>query len=101
MIIEPTDYGTFIAEQIGPKHRCVAESPTRWGARNACQAMLVNQYLDLMSEQHRVDRAVKTAKVERLERWAELREDRTREFWLLVNTLVESVTRSSQKAMTP
>lgn len=73
MIIEPTEYGTFIAEQAGPKHRCVAESPSRMGARNACQAMLINQMLDLVAEQGRVDRAVKTARETAMERWAEQR----------------------------
>lgn len=71
MKIEPTNYGTFIAEQHGPKHRCVAEAPSRWGARNACQAMLVNQMLDLMAEQGRVDRAVKTARETAMDRWGE------------------------------
>lgn len=72
MIIEPTEYGTYLAYQHGPKHRCVAEAPTRLGARNACQAMLVNQMLDLMAgSRHRVDRAVKTAKETAMERWGE------------------------------
>jgi len=75
MIIEYGQENYWMASGDGPLRPITTFGTTRAEARHNWQWCVEKQQEEI-DRQHAIDEAVKTGKIEQLERWAELREDR-------------------------